>query len=107
MSECVVRMERVPKNCDDGCWGALSGECPWCDHIDGYVMAGNRPPNCPIICQLPEGHGRLGDLDKLEGLANMVRIRVMQKGEDTNPYWECADLILQAPTIVPAERRKE
>ena len=95
MSECVVRMERVPKNCDDGCWGALSGECPWCDHIDGYVMAGNRPPNCPIICQLPEGHGRLGDLDELAA------------GCD-DPYW-CRWLgeIEDAPTIVPAERREE
>lgn len=63
MSECVVRMERVPKNCDDGCWGSLSGECPWCDSIDGYKMVGNRPPNCPIIAVLPEGHGRLVDAD--------------------------------------------
>ena len=61
MSECVVRMERVPKNCDDGCWGRLSGECPWCDSIDGYKMVGNRPPNCPIIAVLPKGHGRLVD----------------------------------------------
>ena len=63
MSECVVRMERVPKNCDDGCWGSLSGECPWCDSIDGYKMVGNRPPKCPIIAVLPEGHGRLVDAD--------------------------------------------
>lgn len=51
MSEVIVRMERVPKNCDDGCWGSLSGECPWCDSIDGYKMVGNRPPNCPIIAE--------------------------------------------------------
>lgn len=92
MSECVVRMERVPKNCDDGCWGSLSGECPWCDSIDGYKMVGNRPPNCPIIAVLPEGHGRLGDLDELAA------------GCD-DPYW-CRWLseIEDAPTIVPAER---
>ena len=104
MSECVVRMERVPKKCDDGCWGALSGECPWCDHIDGYVMAGNRPSWCPIICQLPEGHGRLGDLDELAKMADAARIEAMQKGFDTNPYWLLGDIIAQAKTIVPAER---
>ena len=48
MSEVVVRMEKVPKNCDDSCWGYLSGECPWSDHVDGYTMNGGRPRNCPI-----------------------------------------------------------
>lgn len=98
MSECVVRMERVPKNCDDGCWGALSGECPWCDHIDGYVMAGNRPPNCPIICQLPEGHGDLIDRD--------VLLQTFQNAdyETYNDYCEAFDTTEAAETIVPAER---
>ena len=85
MSECVVRMERVPKNCDDGCWGSLSGECPWCDSIDGYKMVGNRPPNCPIIAVLPEGHGRLIDADAYDYPGDLK--------------WE--------PTIVPAEGREE
>ena len=97
MSDCVVRMERVPKNCDDGCWGSLSGECPWCGSIDGYIMAGNRPPSCPIIAVLPEGHGRLVDVDKL-----------FEQMENTG-WWNNLDrddiaeeLLLSAPTIVPA-----
>ena len=97
MSECVVRMERVPKNCDDGCWGSLSGECPWCDSIDGYKMVGNRPPNCPIIAVLPEGHGRLVDADALKPsyvvtstTTNIIHVYVSM--ED----------IKYAPTIVPA-----
>lgn len=64
MSECVVRME-MPQGC---------GYCPianfgYCsinhkqvgDPLMGYPE--NRPANCPIICQLPEGHGRLVDAD--------------------------------------------
>ena len=93
MSECVVRME-MQKGC---------GYCPianfgYCsinhkqvgDPLMGYLE--NRPANCPIICQLPEGHGRLGDLDELAA------------GCDA-PYW-CRWLseIEDAPTIVPAER---
>lgn len=109
MSECVVRMEKVPKNCDDGCWGSLSGECPWCDSIDGYKMVGNRPPNCPIIAVLPEGHGRLVDADEIQ--------REMYHGAfetDTDMQkWDSGcwirykmfeNTIGDVPTIVPAER---
>lgn len=116
MSECVVRMERVPKNCDDGCWGSLSGECPWCDSIDGYEMVGNRPPNCPIIAVLPEGHGRLVDADALVNQWATVPDK-LSAGAGENKW--VADMVMgiqghflegiiksleEAPTIVPAER---
>lgn len=92
MSECVVRME-MP----EGCW-----DCPCVNGEYGYCQAdeenrpirdpSERPSWCPIICSLPEGHGRLGDLDELAA------------GCD-DPYW-CRWLseIDDAPTIVPAER---
>lgn len=101
MKECVVRMERIPKNCDDGCWGSLSGECPWCDSVDGYKMVGNRPPNCPIIAVLPEGHGRLIDASTVIG--------VMQDELDNDIPITVDDYLglnLPVPTIVPAERSK-
>lgn len=101
MSECVVRMERVPKNCDDGCWGSLSGECPWCDSIDGYKMVGNRPPNCPIIAVLPEGHGRLVDMRDIE----QMEASALDKQDKYFVGWNDAIKICQtAPTIVPVER---
>lgn len=118
----VVRME-MPKSC----W-----VCPF--GIDGYIWDENdarthhvrlcsqhrdveyrvlknndndRPWYCDsFICQLPEGHGRLGDLDELGRKINEARIRVMQDGQDTNPYWECGDIIASEPTIIPAERSK-
>lgn len=85
MSECVVRME-MPKscyNCD------LRYEC------NAFYAPGKPKPfmkRCRIVCQLPEGHGRLGDLDELAA------------GCD-DPYW-CRWLseIEDAPTIIPAER---
>ena len=92
MSECVVRME-MP----NWCW-----DCPCVNGEYGYCQAdkeerqiedpNGRPSWCPIICQLPEGHGRLGGLDELAA------------GCD-DPYW-CRWLseIEDAPTIVPAER---
>ena len=93
MSECVVRME-FPLNCL---------ECPMYDwnrqklccnaHHDLRPIPNGgvpKPDWCPIVCQLPEGHGRLGDLDELAA------------GCD-DPYW-CRWLgeIEDAPTIVPA-----
>lgn len=107
MSECVVRME-MPLNCL---------ECPMYDwnrrklccnaHLDLRPIPNGgvpKPDWCPILCQLPEGHGRLGDLDELAKMADAARIEAMQKGFDTNPYWLLGDIIAQAKTIVPAER---
>ena len=104
MSECVVRME-MPKSCKK----CKSTICLWVkdddlDYMDviekvqDFRKKNNDigfPDFCPIICQLPEGHGRLGDLDELAA------------GCD-DPYW-CRWLseIEDAPTIVPAERSEE
>ena len=95
MSECVVRME-MPQHCGEcnlyvnGWCYALTPDSP--QEKEWYSSHKERPPMCPIICSLPEGHGRLGDLDELAA------------GCD-DPYW-CRWLseIEDAPTIVPAER---
>ena len=101
MSECVVRMERVPKNCDDGCWGSLSGECPWCDSIDGYKMVGNRPPNCPIIAVLPEGHGRL--VDSEEDVSNYITVWDCNCSEFGRQTVMAVEDLHYLPTIVPTD----
>ena len=101
MSECVVRME-MPNGCHDCKLRNMVGNCP-IPMFDGQYEemiwtpgeCFQRPSWCPIICQLPEGHGRLGDLDELAA------------GCDA-PYW-CRWLseIEDAPTIVPAAERGE
>ena len=90
----VVRME-MPKGCLD--CPCVNGEYGYCqaDKEERQIEDPNgRPSWCPIICSLPEGHGRLGDLDALAA------------GCD-DPYW-CRWLseIEDAPTIVPAEAER-
>ncbi len=93
MSKLIIEMEKVPKNCDDSCWGYLSGECPWSDHMDGYTMNGGRPRNCPIKGVLPEKHGDLIDRDAL-----------FLKYKEQYDFIDEED-ILNAETIIAAEGR--
>lgn len=100
MSECVVRME-MPKGCVS-CPIANFGYCSInhkqvCDPLIGYPE--NRPANCPIICQLPEGHGRLVDADKL---ADDMKARKAFFGRMSDP--QC--LVEDAHTIVPPEAER-
>lgn len=66
MSECVVQMEMPHDGLCDleqtliyglGTYCAVNGER--CNYSD----TGTRPDYCPILCQLPEEHGRLIDAD--------------------------------------------
>lgn len=78
MSECVVRME-MPNGCHDCRLMNMFGNCPipMFDGQDEKKMwtleeCFQRPPWCPIICSIPAGHGRLGDLDAaINGLNKM------------------------------------
>ena len=102
MSECVVRME-MPHDglCDlafsflDGTFCTIEGNhCNYCD--DGVI-----PKWCPIICELPEGHGRLID-------ASYV-IDVMQDELDNDvpiTVDDCFQIGCKIPTIVPAEAER-
>ena len=61
MSECVVRME-MPKCCwDCPCVNGMYGYCQVDKEERQIEDPDGRPSWCPIICQLPEGHGRLVD----------------------------------------------
>lgn len=66
----------------------------------------NRPDWCPLV-PLPEGHGRLGDLDKLEDA--FIRYYLEQERNNNLVFaaveikQRVADMIGDWPTIVPAE----
>lgn len=65
MSECVVRME-MPICCHDCPFEADQWDYPICrvtGRSEGYRFdaRNNRMVDCPIVCSLPEGHGRLVD----------------------------------------------
>ena len=118
MSECVVRM-KMPKSCD---------ECPM--EYDGFMCAAihkrfypkkdgryleplidpaeQRLPDCPIICQLPEGHGRLVDAELVKEI-----LKPVDSISHYEPEWTWGELhesncvaIDNAPTIVPAEAER-
>lgn len=76
MSECVVRME-MPKNCET-CrlrvndsptnvpnWICAINQWPtfYCKKSQNHANEDKYLHDCPIGCQLPEGHGRLIDAD--------------------------------------------
>lgn len=103
MSECVVRMG-MPSNCErcPMCGTASGGNGMyklWCMCGDIPASAQRRPDDCPILCQLPEGHGRLVDGDKLKTASTDGR-----KWCDPCPVW---GEIYRAETIVPAERSEK
>lgn len=97
----VVRME-MPSNCEK-CPMCGTGSCGngmyklWCMCGDIPASSQRRPDDCPILCQLPEGHGRLIDGDKLMG---EMKNRKWMIGRASDP--DC--LVFDAHTIVPAER---
>ena len=102
MSECVVRME-MPKACS---WieNGEKKKCPiseWggaCAITKQFKMPdGCRPSWCPIICSLPEGHGRLVDAD--EAMEKLIHYGF--RAIDMTVH-ECIED--EITTIVPAER---
>ncbi len=104
MSECVVRME-MPKGCYSCPFKEATPEWWCCELHDSYTpIRGQLPMNrtswCPIICQLPEGHGDLIDRD--------VLLQTFQNAdyETYNDYCEAFDTTEAAETIVPAEAER-
>lgn len=98
----VVRME-MPK----GCWDCpcVNGEYGYCqaDENERQIEDPNeRPSWCPIVCQLPEGHGRLVESDQV---AKMIDRWIGYLGEDMIYRIKLA-LNRDVPTIVPAEAER-
>ena len=121
MSECVVRME-MPEKCVNCLAWCICGtihkymlgidcDSDW-TYDDLLVLTDEtwfiKPDDCPIICQLPDGHGRLVDVEELykktEAFCNQCR-----QGEhdcEKCNYIVAQGYIYKSPTIVPAERSK-
>ena len=101
MSECVVRMD-MPENCTccPMCFTADVQGYHWCAALEQEAEEGlSRPKECPIICQLPQGHGRLIDWDAFE----RIDFKLCRKTSECRAE-------LGTPTnmsyVVPAERSK-
>lgn len=112
MSECVVRME-LPTSCEE-CPLVQTDENDWGDVMSrtcnliykGYlsdVPKGERRADCPIICQLPERHGRLVDADACAGVLRKLENEAVKPTEKLC-FGYAAKMFEEAFTIVPAER---
>ena len=91
MSECVVRME-MPKSCAECRERYLFCRC---QKYTGSMI--RRSENCPIICVLPEKHGRLVDADELKS-----RCRPVKNFENQDSLVIGVGPLRCSKTIVPA-----
>ena len=92
MADILIRNMKMPRDCF---------ECPFYrfgdvrDRVTSCWIKTEKGEKCPLV-PLPEGHGRLGDLEELETTV----IDAIEEG------FNAADVLLDirfAPTIVPAE----
>lgn len=99
MSECVVRMEMPHDGLCDLAFSFLDRTCCTIEgNLCNYCDDGVIPKWCPILCQLPEGHGRLVDVDA-----------VFERARDRRGNADLIDVALEicnAPIIVPAEAER-
>lgn len=99
MSECVVRIE-MPESCDVCPCLDDYGDYPRCRISGGqrgynFPIHEKRMPNCPIVCQLPEGHG-----DLVEAKEITVNVTIKGKKCSADVY---ATTIVQADTAERSE----
>lgn len=119
MSDCVVQME-MPKDClmcPMAHWNKLD-EITGCEVAPGklfefsrskeYRESNTRPDWCPIICQLPEGHGRLVDENEVKDwVENWLCVNKYYHPYSSSKYIpvsEFYDVLQRMGEAVPAER---
>ena len=108
MSECVVRMEMPTK--DKACGMVFDFDGIWYCPIEKRIchQPDHReiPSWCPILCQLPEGHGRLVDMRDIESMMEDIQTTSDESGLYGLYYRDDFDFD-GLPTIVPAAERSE
>ena len=104
MSECVVRME-MPTGCANCPMG--DDDSRFCKAAKEYIPMLSRPSWCPIICSLPEGHGRLVDAEEMYKKSEAFCNQCRQGEHDCEKcnYIVAQGYMYKSPTIVPAEGR--
>lgn len=66
-----------------------------------------KPDDCPIICQLPEGHGRLVDEKSVRWAIDDIVIEIAERiGHVPMTKNETMEYVNKLPTIVPAEAER-
>ena len=95
MADILIRGMEMPKTCGDCPLSALRMDCKLTGRdISRDWMKRKIPDWCPLV-PIPEGHGRLGDLDALLEKGMKLSWSVQKWVQEVD--------IVTAPTIVPAE----
>lgn len=100
MSECIVRFQKrwVDEIKRIGCAG-----CPI--KFQSCLLKEHDKEPCPILCVLPESHGRLVDADAMDKrVYNDIPISVFGS---VKKMAAVRQIIEDAPTIVPAAKEGE
>lgn len=107
MADLIIRGMEMPTNCCDCSLTYYEpGEGSCCIFTDVPCLNIGRQNNCPIV-PLPAGHGRLGDLDKLEDV--FIRYYLEQERSNNLVFaaveikQHFADMIGDWPVIIEAE----
>lgn len=96
MADLVIRGMEKPIDCHS-CWMRV-----YCFERGIGVWGCGKGKPCPLI-PLPEGHGRLGDLDRLFEVMGQDSDRWIVDEVSMIETDDVLDAIQNAPTIVPAE----
>lgn len=108
MSECVVRMKMPHDGLCDLAFSLLDRTCctiegDLCNYCDDGVI----PKWCPILCQLPEGHGRLVDekevKDWVENWLCVNKYYHPYSSSKSIPVSELYDVLQRMDATVPAD----
>jgi hypothetical protein len=81
----------------------------WCAALEQEVEQGlSRPKECPIICQLPEGHGRLVEEKSVRWAIDDIVLEIANRtGRVGMTKDETMEYVNNLCTIVPAERSEK
>lgn len=94
----VIKMD-MPKSCGM-CECSGTSVCREWMKVDRRDMGSKRADTCPILCELPEKHGRLIDADDF--------LKFLQALTDNGaPYESVIELLEKHETIIEAESENE
>ena len=107
MSVLIEGMD-MPENCWD-CSLLNASSCPCKNYSSALEYTTSRHPDCPLI-EVPEPHGRLGDLDELEQMFADIDNAPYSGFDGTEPFYSAEDaakIISLAPTVILASEEAE
>lgn len=94
----VIKMD-MPKSCGM-CECSGTGVCREWMKVDRRDMGSKRAVSCPILCELPEKHGRLIDADDFLNFLKALT-------DNGASYQSVIELLEKSETIIEAEGKHD